>query len=1300
MEDKLASKARDPYQVRNLADRYRNEGELDKAIELYRKSIQMSPGDVYVKNQLAAVLVESGKLDEAVKLYEEWLDAPQVRGQGWIDHNTMKQLVGLFRATGKLQALKDRCEAELKKNSNDRTSKALQVHIAVIEKRFNDAVAGFKALAQSGQDPNGIYEIMNLADITGDVQSALEIVEKGDQNFYDEQRLARLYFVKGDRKKTVEMLEKYWERQTQYGNRGYYIRDMLRQYADFELWEAAEVFARKNREAVDNGYEREVDTAMADAYVKFGHYKGIVDDILKKASFKGRDLDLLKAIAKEYKGGEEGGKRRQFLERLIAADPKNRDLALELADVYSANPADTEKRLTILKGLVERDPNSTTIRTTYTAALIKAERADEALAELEKWAAAKPVESRYVLLSNQQKSAGRLRQARASLEKALQLADSSKKSDLQLQLAEFDEQFADPGPRRAALKARFEKRKDASSFQAYLNYLDSAGLNADAYALFMTNKDAGYLDRYQGDTALKVCLNEGDFKTPLDIHWQFIRYSERYYRDDYFNRTARLFAERGKYLMLVNDLDARIQGETNRNLMMIERLGKAWERAGHPEKALGIYNLLISTNPFNRNAIQAKTDLLLRLRQTDEAMDLLRSERGITTLDAELTAKQQLAGVLFRIKRDADAEAELNALLSWAQGGSVLEKAGDAYFAAKKYDRAAEMYEKASKASRSYNYSSMLANLGKCYAHMGRIDEAIKIWESRPSARGGGSSGSSSMQEWLLAERLYDGVIKYIEPKLKGDSGEVRRYIGLTQAYVELGKTNEAFAVLHRASKEVPSDNQADLRRRTAALLVNHDLVPAALQESSKQDDPQLASALVEVLGGTSNRTDIAALAPLLDTFQTSDHELQIYTGDALLRRGQPDKAAVWFRKAINGKLERIRVSAARGLAMAGARDEAAPILREFLQGKPQQIFNDPALLPAAAKAGLRDLVTKIVTENTLHDTHRDYLLALVDYHSGNTNVSLTKLVETPNLSATALQEIAKLGTPEDRSKALSRLANGGYSSSARLSAQSELARHYAKAGDWKQSITLLEQIYQPFNEAEEARQGIAKVVTAETYPQFRDALVEVVRHDPSQDAVSDLLGFCKQVAERLGQNESAARLAQTARASEVETEEAAVWDGLLEQWDVAGPFAYDTRETVYPPEHEMLGTSTNSAANMAVVWKKTDPKQMLGIIRVARALGLERAELGNQVSYARTHLRSPEERRVIFCFGSSEWARVWVNGEEVHNTSDRRSCAPDQDRFVATLKKGANTILVKVGGGSFCLRPADGGKGLELARN
>ena len=54
----------------------------------------------------------------------------------------------------------------------------------------------------------------------------------------------------------------------------------------------------------------------------------------------------------------------------------------------------------------------------------------------------------------------------------------------------------------------------------------------------------------------------------------------------------------------------------------------------------------------------------------------------------------------------------------------------------------------------------------------------------------------------------------------------------------------------------------------------------------------------------------------------------------------------------------------------------------------------------------------------------------------------------------------------------------------------------------------------------------------------------------------------------------------------------------------------------------------------------------------------------------------------------------MWLNGEQVHATNASRGFTLDQDTVPAKLRKGKNTILIKVlqGGGEWemCVRVAD----------
>jgi tetratricopeptide (TPR) repeat protein len=994
MEENLVAKAQDPYQARELADRFREDGELDKALALYQKAIKMSPGDPWMKNQLAGVFVQMGRLEEAVKLYEEWLASPQLRGQGWIDHNTLKQLVGLFQAAGRLQQLKARCKAELEKNPTDRTPKAMQVHLAVREKRFDEAIAGFKALSEGQRDPNGIYEIMELADITGNVEAALEVIEKSDHpNYWDHQRIARLYMVKGDKKKAEETLLKWVDQQRGYGGGGWMLREALLRLTEFELWDAAENFVKKHRsENLQQWEAQEFDRAVADQYVQHGRFGSIIDELLKQESFKGRDLELLKLIAQQMGQSAQETKRREFLEKVCAADPKNRELAMQLAEAYAGKPEFAEQRLAILKRLAEEDPNNTQYRTTYTQALINAGRAEEALEALAKWAAEKPVEGRYTLLAQQQKAAGRFREARASLERALQLADPTRKADLRVELAAFDAEHGEIEARKEALREHFETRKDANTFQQYLSCLDSSGYPAEAHALFLANKDAGYLDRYQGDNVLQVCFNQGDLQTPLELNWRFTRYTERWNRDDYFNRVSRLFADRGKAFVLVNDLHTRLANETNRNPMMQEKLAQAWERAGYPDKALAIYEQLIETSPFNRNAVNAKASLLVKLNRGDEAVALLRDPKGVASLNDEIEAKLQLATLLFKLKRPADADQEINDLLSWAKGGNVLERVGHFYFEQKEWAKAADAYEKSMRVARSWSYQQVLMNLGECYAKLGRGEDALKTWASiPPMPHFYGPAGAPL--EWLLAEEIFDLAIQYAEAERAKRPEDPDLHSAVARALLKTGKTNEAFQTFARAAELLPPERHVQLRARLSDLLGDpHEpqLVAQALAFHATNKCWVFAGALVSLITDApeyKERTE--RIVQQAKSFVVGEPELQVQLGEAFLRLKQTDAAAAWYRKALAATNETVRLSAARGLAHAGAGREAAPVLTAVLKTRPHDAVRALDLWSAVAKTGdatAIDLLTKIVTDSALHPTERDYFQALFTLYRGQTN--------------------------------------------------------------------------------------------------------------------------------------------------------------------------------------------------------------------------------------------------------------------------------------------------------------------------
>ena len=158
------------------------------------------------------------------------------------------------------------------------------------------------------------------------------------------------------------------------------------------------------------------------------------------------------------------------------------------------------------------------------------------------------------------------------------------------------------------------------------------------------------------------------------------------------------------------------------------------------------------------------------------------------------------------------------------------------------------------------------------------------------------------------------------------------------------------------------------------------------------------------------------------------------------------------------------------------------------------------------------------------------------------------------------LQTLAKLfeeqGMNPERVKALQRITKGGYPSQARWRAFGELVKAQAKAGDLKQAIATLAQMQGVWGSdfSEDARAALAEAVRTAALP-LSAGVLETVRARPQDDVVSNLLGFCQQIAQHLGVKESAASLAAEAQVADAERREAAAWDDLIEQWEIAGPF-------------------------------------------------------------------------------------------------------------------------------------------------
>ena len=103
--------------TRDLADRYREEGNFDEAIELYLKLIEMNPGDDSLTMSLAWAYNDSGKTEKAIESLEDLLEKELKRKV--FTGFAFDELVRIYREQENYGRLVDICEWAVKAQPDD-----------------------------------------------------------------------------------------------------------------------------------------------------------------------------------------------------------------------------------------------------------------------------------------------------------------------------------------------------------------------------------------------------------------------------------------------------------------------------------------------------------------------------------------------------------------------------------------------------------------------------------------------------------------------------------------------------------------------------------------------------------------------------------------------------------------------------------------------------------------------------------------------------------------------------------------------------------------------------------------------------------------------------------------------------------------------------------------------------------------------------------------------------------------------------------------------------------------------------
>lgn len=154
-----------------------------------------------------------------------------------------------------------------------------------------------------------------------------------------------------------------------------------------------------------------------------------------------------------------------------------------------------------------------------------------------------------------------------------------------------------------------------------------------------------------------------------------------------------------------------------------------------------------------------------------------------------------------------------------------------------------------------------------------------------------------------------------------------------------------------------------------------------------------------------------------------------------------------------------------------------------------------------------------------------------------------------------------------------------------------------------------------------------------------------------------------------------------------------------INHWWVVGPFEATFENglaTEYPPEGEKAFDATakyDGKSGKKIAWRRVSRAIKAGedptrehFVDLNKLYGSP----GDSVAFGMTYLNAPSDMNSTLAIGSDDGAAAWLNGVEIYRADVGRAYTSKQDRVPVKLKKGANSLLIKVkqgtGGWGFCV--------------
>ncbi len=1113
LTESLIRGSTDANMLSQWANQMTQDGDFDRAIEVYRRVLTLQPADHH-HYRLADCLLRAGKPEEALAVYNRWLDSPFMRTQRWLYHQAFEAAVVTYDRLGRLGELTAKMEQRIEANPDDVAALLATAYIARQEKRFDDAVALFKTVITKHRIGNVFQELQKLQVRMGDLDGALATLENAtaQQGHGNYQQMIEFALARGDRETARDFMRKQFLIQ---GQSPHMLGENMGRFIEFGMWEAAEDYFHRHAQfaARDQYAYRSLVEKPINLYLEHGLMESLVREHFAQAS-ENQTKKLIEIVAGRHRNSH--GRHKTLLRMLLDRAPGEFKIVEAIAGSHERN-GQAEEAVRVLRDFAAAHPDAPGVAKTLGHKLLQAGYEREALDTMTAWVRAEPK------LPNVQELANALKQ-RGYKKRLLALRDEmvgAQPPEKQVYwTAYFERLLHEPAKdqheqerekKAARTHEAFAENPDSFTFNAYAEALANQGKESDAYRLYKQYEDEPFMEdwRRSSERFVPIMLKHGDTAGLAEILWDWLRYGGS--QSDPWRLRNTFSRPNDHAKQLLAELAARAMAEQPRHAATLNTLSELTEAAGETEKALELAEAVIAENPQDTRRIRRKANLLVKLGRHEERIALYEELRQHGTLKEQFSNGIALARAYHGAGQTERAMAIADDLRPWSGDFESRRELGRLLAECGQSEAAIADLEFAARSTRYQRHDTATLLMG-CYLKAGRTEEALAFW------RGHRHQMNAYQLENLLRDKNAGGaevpapaaitllreVVKYYPRHQFLD-----RYVEYAEDDVDLTTLEQIFSAAYHGAQHWERDN---LLQSAARWLVDSGHLDAVLTDEKLSGNPALAhlgAATVRcLLHEKSDKDGARAMAARLKGPLADNLHAMMQVAETFRHRNEPQAAAWYARAAAHPRAsQEQREKAAKNLVQLDAKKQAAALYKEIIAVHPSLMVADLAAMAGLGDAELLENLREGLVAFSGSPEEERYYLAQLAYEAGNKTEAVAMLAEiaeptqlTEAQQAAMANILQEAGQQEEALELFEKLPAAGPAGKMTREALSDAIVKEAGAG----SLVHAHELYAKLMEAmgakapETAEPGLD---LAAMDPDYREAFMRALEQMPGDQA-------------------------------------------------------------------------------------------------------------------------------------------------------------------------------------------------------